>query len=87
MGIKYDKKFPSEARHNKSKLGFFGMKIYHLATLVPSGNPGRNVAELDYKGSVRPFCESAKMNLIEIHDIKWKKEKSFRYSEIVPISE
>jgi hypothetical protein len=33
MAIKYTNLFNSKALRNLPKLGFFGMKIYHLATL------------------------------------------------------
>jgi hypothetical protein len=37
MIIKYTNIFHSKALQNIPKLGFFGMKIYHLATLTNVG--------------------------------------------------
>jgi hypothetical protein len=34
MTIKYTNSFHSKTLHNVHKLGFFGTKIYHLATLI-----------------------------------------------------
>jgi hypothetical protein len=38
MAIDYPKVFHSKALQNFPKLGFFGLKMYHLATLLKTSN-------------------------------------------------
>jgi hypothetical protein len=42
MAVKYTSIFPSNGLHNIAKLGFFGLKINHLATLFETSGVPEN---------------------------------------------